>query len=197
MPADREMINVLIKCKFLYKLGKENEAVTAGPAGISTVGYMNPLYSHPSFEQRKKKKKEKCFMKADGFVGDIEELTDDNKSFRRVLYTGHNTQLVLMSLRPGEEIGSEVHEDIDQFFRVDAGIGVVVIDGKTHNIKDGAGIIVPAGAEHNVINTSKTDELKIYTLYSPPEHKDKIVRETKEDAETQKEHFDGNVTEEE
>jgi mannose-6-phosphate isomerase-like protein (cupin superfamily) len=129
-----------------------------------------------------------------GFVDDIEGLTDKNKDFRRVLYTGKHVQLVLMSIRKGDEIGEEVHEDRDQFFRVESGKGAVVIDDETTKIRAGDGIIVPAGAKHNLINTGKK-RLKLYTLYGPPEHKDGIVEKTKEEAEKTEEHFDGTTTE--
>ncbi len=130
-----------------------------------------------------------------GYFDNIEQATINNADFRRVLYTGKHTQLVLMSLKPGEEIGSEVHPDIDQFFRFESGNGQVIIDGVTHEVSDGSGVIVPAGAEHNVIDTGAT-ELKLYTLYSPPEHQDGIVRATKEDAVSgREEHFDGRTTE--
>jgi mannose-6-phosphate isomerase-like protein (cupin superfamily) len=129
-----------------------------------------------------------------GFVDDIEGLTDKNKDFRRVLYTGKHMQLVLMSIRKGDEIGEEVHEDRDQFFRVETGKGEVVIDGESSKIRAGDGIIVPAGARHNVINTGKK-RLKVYTLYGPPEHKDGIVEKTKAEAEATEEHFDGATTE--
>ena len=129
-----------------------------------------------------------------GFVDDIEGLTDKNKDFRRVLYTGKHVQLVVMSIRKGDEIGEEVHEDRDQFFRVESGKGAVVIDDETTKIRAGDGIIVPAGAKHNVINTGKK-RLKLYTLYGPPEHKDGIVEKTKEEAEKTEEHFDGTTTE--
>jgi len=127
-----------------------------------------------------------------GFVDDIEQLTEDNDDFRRVLYTGKHLQLVLMSLRPGEEIGEEVHEDRDQFFRVEDGEGAVVIDGQRHAIRDDDAIIVPAGARHNVINTGR-EPLKLYTLYGPPEHRDGVVHPTK--ASAVEEHFDGRTTE--
>jgi len=129
-----------------------------------------------------------------GFVEDIEELTEDNKDFRRVLYTGKHLQLVLMALRPGEEIGEEVHEDHDQFFRVEKGKGEVWIDGERTKIKSDDAIIVPAGAKHNVINTGDKS-LKLYTLYGPPDHKDGVVHKTKADAEASEEHFDGTTTE--
>ena len=129
-----------------------------------------------------------------GFVEDIEELTEDNKDFRRVLYTGKYLQLVLMALKPGEEIGEEVHADHDQFFRVEKGKGEVWIDGERNKIKSDDAIIVPAGARHNVINTGDKP-LKLYTLYGPPEHRDGVVRATKAEAGATEEHFDGKPTE--
>jgi len=129
-----------------------------------------------------------------GFVDDIEELTEDNKDFRRVLYTGQKLQLVLMTLQPGEEIGGEVHADTDQFFRVEKGKGEVVIDGKTTKIKSDTAIVIPAGTRHNIKNTGDKP-LKIYTLYAPPEHIDGTVHATKADAEAAHEHFDGKTTE--
>lgn len=129
-----------------------------------------------------------------GFVTNLEQDTVGNTDFRRVLYTGHHTQLVLMSLAPGEEIGSEVHPTVDQFFRFDAGEGKVVIDGFEHSVQDGSGVVVPAGAKHNVINTG-SEPLKLYTLYSPPEHIDGTIRATKADALAQPEEFDGKTTE--
>jgi Mannose-6-phosphate isomerase len=130
-----------------------------------------------------------------GFAADIETDTLKNTDFRRVLYTGKYSQLVLMCLKAGEEIGSEVHDDIDQFFRFEEGEGKVVIDGVSHAVKDGSAVVVPAGAEHNVINTSKTADLKLYTIYSPPEHQDKTIHTTKAEAEAAHEHFDGRTTE--
>ncbi|MBR1369571.1 cupin [Methanocalculus chunghsingensis] len=130
-----------------------------------------------------------------GFAADIEKDTVENTDFRRVLYTGKYSQLVLMSLKPGEEIGSEVHDDIDQFFRFEQGEGKVVIDGVEHVVKDGSAVIVPAGAEHNVINSSQTADLRIYTIYSPPEHQDKTIHTTKAEAEASHEHFNGKTTE--
>ncbi|AKM84744.1 TPA: cupin domain-containing protein [Patescibacteria group bacterium] len=129
-----------------------------------------------------------------GYYDNIEQLTIQNTDFRRVLYTGHHTQLVLMSLKPGEEIGAEVHPDIDQFFRFEAGSGQLVIDGNIYEVKDGDAGIIPAGANHNVINTGAVD-LKLYTLYSPPEHIDGTVRATKADAQAQPEEFDGKTSE--
>jgi mannose-6-phosphate isomerase-like protein (cupin superfamily) len=130
-----------------------------------------------------------------GFVADIEEETTNNTDFRRVLYTGKYCQLVLMCLKPGEEIGEETHADVDQFFRFEEGKGVVVIDGVKHPVKNGSGVIVPCGAKHNVMNTSKTSNLKLYTIYSPPEHKDKVVRKTRQEALARGEHFNGKTTE--
>lgn len=129
-----------------------------------------------------------------GFVADIEKLTEENSDFRRVLYTGKNLQLVLMAIEPGGEIGEEVHDDRDQFFRLEKGEGEVVIDGKHSKIKGDDAIIVPAGARHNIMNTGK-ESLRLYTLYGPPEHREGTVRATKADAEASEEHFDGKTTE--
>jgi mannose-6-phosphate isomerase-like protein (cupin superfamily) len=130
-----------------------------------------------------------------GFKSNIEKDTLNNSDFRRVLYTGKNSQLVLMNLRPGEEIGEEVHKTIDQFLRFEKGEGLVSIDGIKHRVADGDAVIVPAGARHNVINNSKTTELKLYTIYSPPEHQDDTVRKTKAEALAKPEEFDGKTTE--
>ena len=131
-----------------------------------------------------------------GFHDDIERLTTGNSDFRRVLYTGGNLQLVLMTLPPGCDIGSEVHEDRDQFFRFEDGEGEVDIDDNTYRVGDGSGIIVPAGARHNVRNTGD-EPLKLYTIYGPPEHKDGVVQATKEEAEARHhdEEWDGKTTE--
>ncbi len=130
-----------------------------------------------------------------GFNGNIEDMTLDNDNFRKVLYTGPHSQLVLMNLKPGEEIGMEVHTENDQFFRFEQGEGKVVIDGNEYSVADGSAIVVPAGAEHNVMNTSESDELRLYTIYSPAHHKDGIVRKTKEEAESNEAEFDGVTTE--
>ena len=130
-----------------------------------------------------------------GFVANIEKETVKNTDFRRVLYTGKFSQLVLMCLKPGEEIGEEVHDDVDQFFRFEEGEGAVVIDDVTHAVKDGSAVVVPSSAKHNVLNTSKTANLKLYTIYSPPEHQDKVVRKTREEAMAHEEHYDGKPTE--
>jgi mannose-6-phosphate isomerase-like protein (cupin superfamily) len=130
-----------------------------------------------------------------GCIVNLEKETKKNTDFRRVLYTGKYSQLVLMSLRPLEEIGEETHDDVDQFFRFEEGKGKVTIDGVEHLVKDGNAVIVPAGAKHNVMNTSKKNKLKLYTVYSPPEHQDGIVRHSKKLAMAGKEHFDGKTTE--
>jgi mannose-6-phosphate isomerase-like protein (cupin superfamily) len=129
-----------------------------------------------------------------GFVADIEALTLENNDFRRVLYTGANLQLVLMTLQAGEEIGEEVHEDRDQFFRIEEGEGEILIDGATTPVKADDAMIVPAGARHNVTNKG-VGPLRLYTLYGPPEHRDGVVRHTKAEADANEEHFDGNTTE--
>ena len=131
-----------------------------------------------------------------GYCDDINEQTIANNDFRRVLYTGQHLQLVLMSLAPGEEIGEEVHEDRDQFFRFEEGEGVVLIDGKENPVKDDVAVIVPAGARHNVKNTSD-EPLQFYTLYGPPEHKDGVVQSTKGEADSRhdEEEWDGKTTE--
>lgn len=129
-----------------------------------------------------------------GYVTNIEDDTLTNSDFRRVLYTGKNSQLVLMSLRAKEEIGEETHT-LDQFIRVEAGRGVAVLDGVEHRLSDGTAVVIPAGTKHNVINDSERDELKLYTIYSPPEHRDATVHKTKADALAHEEHFDGKTTE--
>ncbi len=133
-------------------------------------------------------------MTLKGFAAGLEKLARENTDYRRVLYTGRNSQLVLMALKPEEEIGMEVHPDRDQFFRFESGTGEVFIDGVRHKVRDGDGVIVPAGAEHNVVNTGSAD-LKLYTIYSPPEHQDKVVRHTKADALARPEEYDGKATE--
>jgi mannose-6-phosphate isomerase-like protein (cupin superfamily) len=132
----------------------------------------------------------------EGYCDNIEQRTLENGDFRHVLYTGHNLQLVLMSLPPGCDIGEEVHEDRDQFFRFEQGSGVVRIDGVDNRVEGDFAVIVPAGARHNVINTGG-EPLRLYTIYGPPEHKDGIVQATKQDAEQrhQAEEWDGKATE--
>ncbi len=128
-----------------------------------------------------------------GYVENIEKLSLENDNFRRVLYTDKNSQLVLMSLLPGEEIGEELH-DVDQFLRVEKGIGKTILNDISHDLADGSVIIVPAGTKHNVINTG-ADSMKLYTLYMPPHHRDGVVHKTKAEAEADTEHFDGKTTE--
>jgi mannose-6-phosphate isomerase-like protein (cupin superfamily) len=129
-----------------------------------------------------------------GFVANIEDLTEENDDFRHVLYTGKNVQLVLMSLKPGQDIGEETHKTHDQFFRIEKGKGEIAIDGVTHKLKSGVGIVVPAGAKHNLINTGDKP-MKIYTIYGPPNHVDQLVQSTKSVALASSEHFDGRSTE--
>jgi len=130
-----------------------------------------------------------------GFNSNIEKDTLANNNFRKVLYTGKHSQLVLMSLEPREEIGLEVHEDNDQFFRFEQGRGRVIIDGHEYDVGDGLAIVVPAGAQHNVINLSEKEALKLYTIYSPAHHKDGIVRANKVEAEAREAEFDGVTSE--
>lgn len=136
--------------------------------------------------------KEKTPMK--GYVINIEKATIENSYFRKVLYTAKNMQLVLMSLKPGEDIGEEMHQ-LDQFLRIESGEGKAILNGTVHMISDGFSIIVPAGTKHNLINTSSNKPLKIYTLYAPPNHLDGTIHKTKADAEKNEEHFTGITTE--
>lgn len=128
-----------------------------------------------------------------GYVQDIEAIATGNEDFRRVLYTSRNCQLVVMALRPQEEIGAEVHK-LDQFFRVEAGHGEAVLDGVRTAIQAGYAVVVPAGARHNIINTG-TEPLKLYTIYAPPNHRDGVVHHTRADANADTEHFDGKTSE--
>lgn len=130
-----------------------------------------------------------------GFKANIEHETRHNKNFRKVLYTSKHSQLVLMCLKPNEEIGEEVHTDNDQFFRFENGVGKCVIDGNEYDVKDGDAVVVPARARHNIINTDPKSDLKMYTIYSPAHHKDGIVRLTKEEAVHNEAEFDGITTE--
>jgi len=130
-----------------------------------------------------------------GYKDNIEYLTVNNNDFRHVLYTSKHSQLVLMSLLPNEEIGMETHPDNDQFFRFEAGQGKVVIDGNEYAVANGDAIVVPAGAKHNIINVSGTEALKLYTIYSPAHHKDRVIRATKAEAEADSPDFNGITTE--
>jgi mannose-6-phosphate isomerase-like protein (cupin superfamily) len=130
----------------------------------------------------------------DHFLIDIEEATKRNDYFRQVLFTAPNSQLVLMSLKPGEEIGTETHQ-LDQFIRVEEGIGTARLNGKEYPLKDGSALVIPAGTTHNIINRGKETPLKLYTIYSPPEHKDGTIHRTKQEAEADTDdHFDGKTT---
>lgn len=126
-----------------------------------------------------------------GYVANIEKLSLENTDFRRVLYTAQHSQLVLMSLQPGEEIGEETHP-LDQFIRIEGGSGQAILNGVSHGLEDGSAVVIPAGVRHNILNSGEA-VLKLYTIYSPPEHKDGVVHKTK--AEAGEEHFDGHTTE--
>ncbi len=128
-----------------------------------------------------------------GYIGNIEKLSLENENFRKVIYTTERSQLVLMSLLPGEDIGLEVH-DVDQFLRIEAGKGKAMLEGEESEVGDGSSVVVPAGAEHNIVNTG-TEPMKLYTLYMPPHHKNGTVHKTKEEAEKDDEHFDGTTSE--
>jgi mannose-6-phosphate isomerase-like protein (cupin superfamily) len=128
-----------------------------------------------------------------GFVTNIEKESLENSNFRKVLYTDKNSQLVVMSLLPNEDIGEEVH-DVDQFLRIEKGNGEAILNDISHDISDGSVIVVPAGVKHNIINNGEV-EMKIYTLYTPPHHRDGVIHETKQQAEADSEHFDGQTTE--
>lgn len=147
----------------------------------------------PEEEEIEEPQPEKTSNEKAGFFANIEEETLENENFRKVLYTGENTQLVLMTLQPEEELGEETHEN-DQFFRFEAGEGLCIINGNEYEVSDGDSVIIPAGAEHNIINIGE-ESLKMYTLYSPPHHKDGIILKTKEEAEESTEEFDGKTTE--
>lgn len=129
-----------------------------------------------------------------GYIDNIEKISLENTDFRRVLYTAKHCQLVLMSIGVGEDIGEEIHQEIDQFIRIEAGVGSAVLDGEVSVIGDGSAVVIPAGTKHNIINTGQ-EPLKLYTLYAPPEHKDGVVRHTKAEAIVSEEHFDGQTTE--
>lgn len=129
-----------------------------------------------------------------GFIINIENAAKENNFFRKVLYTAKNSQIVLMCLAPGQDIGEEVHE-LDQFIRIEEGRGKAVLNGAEYEIEDGSSIVIPQGATHNILNTSNEKELKIYTIYSPPNHRDGVTHKTKEEAMSDEEHFDGQLSE--
>ena len=158
---------------------------------LSRVGSTNVWFAIPKGERRNEQSKlgskERKGKNMNGFVDNIEKLTKENKFFRKVLFTGKYCQLVVMSLKPGEEIGLETHNNVDQFFRVDEGTGEIIINGKKDKIEDGSAVIVPAGSEHNLINTGKVD-LKLYTIYSPPNHPEGTIHKTHKEAMEAEEH---------
>jgi mannose-6-phosphate isomerase-like protein (cupin superfamily) len=150
-------------------------------------------FDRNEYESGKSSYKNKTGAVMKGYLQDIESIATKNTDFRRVLYTTKQSQLVLMALKPGEEIGAEVHKS-DQFFRVEEGSGNAVLDGVTTEVHAGFGVVVPGGAKHNIINTG-TAPMKLYTIYSPPNHRDGVVHKTRADAEKDNEHFDGKTTE--
>ena len=128
-------------------------------------------------------------MKMAGYHANIEKKTEQNEYFREVLFTGPHSQLVVMALKPGEDIGLETHPDVDQFIRVEGGVGKAIIDDQEYDLEDGSAVVIPAGSEHNVLNTSSTEALKLYTIYTPPEHPDGTIHKDKAEAEAyEKEH---------
>jgi len=129
-----------------------------------------------------------------GYTTNIEKVSLENENFREVLYTAKNSQLVIMSLKPGEDIGEEVHQ-LDQFIRCEAGQGKSVLEGIEHEMNDGDAVVVPAGTKHNIVNVSTTKPMKLYTVYSPPNHRDGVIHKTKEEAESDEESFDGKTSE--
>jgi mannose-6-phosphate isomerase-like protein (cupin superfamily) len=150
-------------------------------------------FDRNEYESGKSSYKNKTGAVMKGYLQDIESIATKNTDFRRVLYTTKQSQLVLMALKPGEEIGAEVHKS-DQFFRVEEGSGNAVLDGVTTEVHAGFGVVVPGGAKHNIINTG-TAPMKLYTIYSPPNHRDGVIHKTRADAEKDNEHFDGKTTE--
>jgi mannose-6-phosphate isomerase-like protein (cupin superfamily) len=123
-----------------------------------------------------------------GYVVDLEQRTRQNNYFREVLFTGPNSQLVVMSIAPGGDIGMETHNDVDQFIRVEVGRGMAILDGERHALTDGSAVVIPAGTEHNIVNSSQSEPLKLYTVYTPPEHPDGTVHRTKADAQAAEHH---------
>lgn len=130
-----------------------------------------------------------------GYIINIEKTSLENENFRKVLHTAKNSQLVVMSLKPNEDIGEEVHNELDQFIRIESGAGKAVLDGIEHEISDGFAVVIPAGTKHNIINTSSDRPLKLYTIYSPPNHRDGVIHQIKEQAISDDEHFDGATSE--
>jgi len=129
-----------------------------------------------------------------GYVTDILKATLENENFRKVLYTAPSSQLVVMSLKPGEEIGAEVHE-LDQFIKIEKGEGKAILNGAEYALKDDYAVVIPAGVNHNIVNISQNEPMKLYTVYSPAEHRDGVIHATREEAMADDEHFDGKTTE--
>lgn len=169
------------------------KTATLAAAGIALVCAAAAAEQSGSQQPTPTKTESATTMK--GFVDNIEHLTEENSKFRHVLYTGKYAQLVLMALKPGEDIGEEIHADTDQFFRIEKGTGEVRINGVSKKITAGDAVVVPAGARHNVVNTSGTEPLQLYTLYAPPHHRDGTVEATKAEAEKSTEHFEGTTSE--
>jgi mannose-6-phosphate isomerase-like protein (cupin superfamily) len=133
-----------------------------------------------------------------GHITNIEKDTLENENFRKVIFTAENMQLVLMSIEPNDEIGEEMHEDVDQFIRIEKGSGKAILNGEEYEIMDGSSVVIPAGVKHNIINSSAEEKLKLYTIYSPPEHRDGVIHQTKEDAMSDEEDvFEGETSIEE
>jgi len=133
-----------------------------------------------------------------GHITNIEKDTLENENFRKVIFTAENMQLVLMSIEPNEEIGEEMHDDVDQFIRIEKGNGKAILNGEEYEIMDGSSVVIPAGVKHNIINSSAEEKLKLYTIYSPPEHRDGVIHQTKEDAMSDEEDvFEGETSMEE
>jgi len=133
-----------------------------------------------------------------GHITNIEKDTLENENFRKVIFTAKNMQLVLMSLEPNEEIGEEMHDDVDQFIRIEKGNGKAILNGEEYEIMDGSSVVIPAGVRHNIVNSSAEEKLKLYTIYSPPEHRDGVIHQTKEDAMSDEEDvFEGETSMEE
>jgi mannose-6-phosphate isomerase-like protein (cupin superfamily) len=160
---------------------------------MGVVYFMLQSFDKNEYESGKSSYNNKTGAVMKGYLRDIESIATTNTDFRRVLYTTKQSQLVLMALKPGEEIGAEVHKS-DQFFRVEEGSGEAVLDNITTEVHAGFGVVVPGGAKHNIINTG-TAPMKLYTIYSPPNHRDGVVHHTRAEAEADNEHFDGKTTE--
>ncbi len=191
----KRILGVVVAVVFLAGVFASVTAVTLTFMAVARPSFADDQTGVPGArkdgDRTSTRKTKEVVMK--GFVKDIERLAVENTEFRRVLYTARSTQLVLMALKPGEEIGMEVHK-LDQFFRVEEGSGEAVLDGVRTKIQAGFAVLVPAGAKHNIVNTGSAP-LKLYTLYSPPNHRDGVVHHTRAEAEADIEHFDGKTTE--